>query len=76
MFDGEDVDIAYEGADLACRVVAEEYGQKALVRLYRLTVAGTGSADQNLDAALRTVTGAGTAAFESAWRARLRALAA
>ncbi len=76
MFDGEEVDLAYESADLACRLVVEEYGQKALVRLYRLTVAGTGSAAQNLDAALRQVTGAGTAAFETAWRARMRTLAA
>jgi len=75
-FDGEQVDLAYEGADLACRLVAEAYGQKALVRLYRLTRSGAGSADANLDAALRRVTGSGTAAFESAWRARIRALAA
>jgi hypothetical protein len=75
-FDGEQVDLAYEGADLACQLVAETYGQKALVRLYRLTRSGTRSDDANLDAALRRVTGSGTAAFESAWRARIRALAA
>src|SRR5205814_1347641 len=38
-FEGDDVDLAYEGSDLACRVVADRYGEKALVRLYRLTVA-------------------------------------
>jgi hypothetical protein len=74
-FDGSDVDLAYEGADLACRVIAEKYGQKQLVRLYRLTVAGTGTEEANLEAALRTVTGSGTAALETAWHARLRALA-
>jgi len=74
-FDGADVDLAYEGADLACRVIAEKYGQKQLVRLYRLTVAGTGTESANLEAALRTVTGSGTAALETAWHARLRALA-
>jgi hypothetical protein len=75
MFDGEDVDIAYESADLACRLVVERYGQAALVRLYRLTVAGTGSSADNLDAAMQAVTGSGTATFEVAWRARMRALA-
>jgi hypothetical protein len=74
-FDGADVDLAYEGADLACRVVAEKYGRAQLVRLYRLTVSGTGTEAENLEAALRSVTGSGTAALESAWRARLRALA-
>jgi hypothetical protein len=74
-FDGSDVDLAYEGADLACRVIAEKYGQKQLVRLYRLTVAGRGTEEANLEAALRTVTGSGTAALETAWHARLRALA-
>jgi hypothetical protein len=74
-FDGVDVDLAYEGADLACRVVAEKYGQTQLVRLYRLTVAGTGTAAANLEAALRAVTGSGTASLETAWHARLHALA-
>jgi hypothetical protein len=76
MFDGDQVDLAYEGSDLACRLVVEKYGQKALVRLYRLVLAGDGTESENLDAALRTVTGSGTAAFETAWHARLRALAA
>jgi len=74
-FDGAEVDLAYEGADLACRVLAEKYGQKQLVRLYRLTIDGHGTEDANLEAALRTVTGSGTAALENAWHARLRALA-
>jgi hypothetical protein len=76
MFEGDEVDIAYEAGDLACRVVADTYGQKALVRLYRLTVAGSRSENENLDAALRAVTGSGTEALEAAWHARLRALAA
>jgi hypothetical protein len=74
-FDGSDVDLAYEGADLACRVIAEKHGQKQLVRLYRLTIDGHGTEAANLEAALRAVTGSGTAALESAWHARLRALA-
>ena len=76
MFDGDQVDLAYEGGDLACRVIAEKYGQKALVRLYRLVVAGKGTESENLDSALRVITGGNTESFEAAWRARLRALAA
>ena len=74
-FQGSQVDLAYEGGDLACRVIADRYGQQALVQVYRLTAAGTGTEAQNLEAALRTVTRSGTASLESAWRARLRALA-
>ena len=74
-FQGQQVDIAYEGGDLACRVLADRYGQKGLVEVYRLTAAGTGTEAQNLDAALREVTLSGTAALEASWRARLRLLA-
>ena len=70
-FSGSQVDVAYEAADLACRQIAETYGQPALVRLYRLTVSGTGPAAANVDAALIKVTGHGTAAFEVAWRSRM-----
>jgi hypothetical protein len=76
MFDSEQVDLAYEGGDLACRVIAEKYGQKALVRFYRLVVSDPGTESQKLDSALRVVTGGNTEAFENAWHARLRALAA
>ena len=74
-FQGQQVDLAYEGGDLACRVIADRYGQKGLVRVYRLTAAGTGTEAENLDAALREVTRSGTAALETSWRTRLRALA-
>ncbi len=74
-FDGDQVDIAYESAHLACQLIAEKYGQKALVRFYRLTVAGTHDERGNVDAALRKVTGQGIAAFEAAWRDRVHALA-
>ena len=74
-FDGAQVDLAYEAGDLACRVAADRYGQQGLVRLYRLTAAGTGSGGDNLEAALRAVTGSGTASFTLSFRTRLRALA-
>ena len=76
MFDGDQVDLAYEGGDLACRVIAEKYGQKGLVRFYRLVVSAPGTEGQKLDSALRVITGGDTEAFENAWHARLRALAA
>jgi hypothetical protein len=74
-FSGSQVDVAYESADLACRYLAATYGRDALVRIYRLTVAGSGTATANLDAALRAVTGQDTAAFETAWRSRMSRLA-
>ena len=69
------IDLAYESSDLACRLFAKKYGQAGLVRLYRLVRAGTGSEDENLDAALTAVTGVGTAAFVVSWRARMDQLA-
>ena len=77
MFDGDQVDLAYEGGDLACRVVAEKYGQKALVRFYRLVRRGRrdGEPEPRLGPAGGHRLGS-TSAFETAWHARLRALAA
>lgn len=69
------IDLAYESSDLACRLIATRYGQAGLVRLYRLVRDGTGSEDENLDAALKAVTGLGTAAFVISWRARMDQLA-
>ncbi|MEW2359700.1 hypothetical protein, partial [Spirillospora sp. NPDC029432] len=57
---------SYQEAWLACRMIAERYGEATLVRLYR--AAGRGSQD----AALRAVLGLGTAAFTAAWRDYLR----
>jgi hypothetical protein len=68
------IDLAYESSDLACRLVAQKYGEAALVRLYRLVRSGTGSEAANLESALVAVTGSGTAAFVKAWRARMAAL--
>lgn len=68
------IDLAYESSDLACRMVADTYGQAALVKLYRAVRSGTGTPAENLDHALREVTGKGTPAFVIAWRARMAAL--
>jgi hypothetical protein len=71
---------AYSGSWLACRLIADRYGEGALVRLYR-TVATTPVDDEgpDPDAALQTafekVLGTSVAAFTSDWRDELQALA-
>lgn len=67
---------AYAGAWLACRLVAADDGQRALVATYRAAVAGSGSADQRVDRALRDVTGMGTAGWTRRWDASLLGLVA
>jgi hypothetical protein len=62
---GERLSQAYEGAWLACRMVAERYGEDRLVQLYR--AAGT------RPDALERVLGVDTAEFTARWRAYLRA---
>lgn len=57
---------AYEEAWLACRMIAERYGESTLVRLYR--EAGR----QDPDAALRSVLGLTTDRFTAQWRDYLR----
>jgi hypothetical protein len=56
---------AYQEAWLACRMIAERYGESALPRLY--DAAGR----QPQDAALRAVLGMGTSTFTAQWRAYL-----
>jgi hypothetical protein len=71
---------AYSGSWLACRLIAERYGQAALVRLYR-TAATTPVDDDGPDpeaavqAAFAKVLGTSVAEFTSAWRDDMRALA-
>jgi hypothetical protein len=67
--------VTYESAHLACAYLEEMYGLSGLVRIYRRTLQGTGVGDQNVDAALREVTGSGTDALTRAWHERLVALA-
>jgi hypothetical protein len=71
---------AYSGAWLACRLIAERYGERALVRLYRKTA--TTPVDEHgpdpdaaLRAAFESVLGTSVAEFTTAWRDDLRALA-
>jgi hypothetical protein len=60
---------AYEGAWLACRLIAQRAGQAALVQLYRLV--GTSPQDPTtaINEGLRRVLHVGTAQFTAQWRA-------
>jgi hypothetical protein len=74
-FTGADVDIAYESAHLLCSVIVRTYGVAALVQVYRETVSGSGTPDEDAAAAVLRVTGHPLSDLESAWRARATALA-
>jgi hypothetical protein len=63
---------AYEGAWLACRLIAARSGQPALVRLYKLVGASPGTADAAVAAALERVLHETTAGFTAQWRAYVR----
>ncbi|MCO5967096.1 hypothetical protein [Actinoallomurus soli] len=71
---GERLSAAYEEAWLACRMIAERYGEGRLVRLYRTAEAEPGSAgDPRIeDRALRAVLGVDSSRFAAQWRAYLR----
>ncbi len=68
------VAVAYESAHVAAALLEENYGLEGLLRVYRLAVLGSGSAEENVDSALREVTGNGLAEFTEAWRGRVAAL--
>ncbi|GAA4625535.1 hypothetical protein GCM10023196_030080 [Actinoallomurus vinaceus] len=71
---GERLSAAYEEAWLACRMIAERYGEGRLVRLYRTAASEPGDAgDPRIeDRALRSVLGIGSSEFAAQWRAYLR----
>jgi hypothetical protein len=73
-FAGGRIDVAYESAHLACALLVQKYGEAAFVRLYRLTETGTAGPDDNLAAALRSVTGLSVASFQKSWRSSAAAL--
>jgi hypothetical protein len=64
-----DVAPAYEAAWLACRLLAERYGERSLIRFYRTAGAG------GLAAAFTQVLGTTEDAFVADWRASLAELA-
>lgn len=63
---------SYEGAWLACRLIADHWGTARLTALYRAVGNGNGNGNGNgtgLDAALRRTLGTGTKDFTARWRA-------
>jgi hypothetical protein len=67
----KDVSPAYEGAWLACRLIAQEYGETALVAFYRAVgsspAGSVGSAENALAAALHDVLGTDEQTFVADW---------
>lgn len=61
---------AYEMAWLACRMIAERYGQDALVELYR-AVGERGRGRGGVDRVMREVLGVGVEGFTRQWRAEI-----
>ena len=60
----------YEAAWLACQLIADRAGERALVAVYDRVGAG-----EELDAVLRDVLGVGSAGLTRLWRSRLSDLA-
>jgi hypothetical protein len=67
-FTGSDAGVAYEESNLACRLIAERYGQSKLVAFYKAVgTAAAGTADP-VDDAFRTVLGTTTKDFTAKWK--------
>ena len=74
-FDGGNASLAqaYEGSWLAVRLIAQQYGQDALLRFYRRVGAQRDlDAAEAVDRALRTELGTSTPALTRAWRDALQ----
>jgi len=74
-FSGPHLNVAYEGALIACDELADDGGLAQLVKTYRLTAQGTGSSDENFAAAVHQVYGISLDEFIRHWDARLHQLA-
>lgn len=70
--DPESLARAYEGAWLACRMVAERWGSGRLTALYTAVGESDGPQTEAVDRALRDVLGVDTAEFTRMWRSYLR----
>jgi hypothetical protein len=64
---------AYEGAWLACRLIAQRAGQHALVRFYRAVGASPLDSAAAVSGALRRILHEGTAQFTADWRSYVKA---
>ncbi|MGN6472557.1 MAG: hypothetical protein ACTHK4_02775 [Mycobacteriales bacterium] len=74
-FSSADAQLAahYEAAWLACRYIADRYGQRALVRFYRAVGTSHGQSRAALLAALRGVLHTGLRQFVAQWQGYMRA---
>jgi hypothetical protein len=63
---------AYEGGWLACRMIADRWGEKALTSLYAEVGASPATGEDAVDDALHTVLHTNTGEFTDRWRAYLR----
>lgn len=63
---------AYEGSWLACRMIAERWGERALMTLYTAVGRHADGGPKTTDRALRAVLGVGTREFTAQWRGYLR----
>ena len=63
---------AYEGAWLACRLIAAKIGQAGLVRFYKTVGASPDEPDAAVAGALRSLLHESTAQFTAQWRAYLK----
>jgi hypothetical protein len=69
--DSSTLGASYESAWLACRLLAQEYGERRLIEFYRASDRASATT-----AAFRTVLGTDQTTFTRAWRSDLRRLAA
>lgn len=74
-FAGPHLTEAYETALIACDLLAGTGGAASLVKIYRDTALGTGSADENVSAAMKSAMGLNLVAFQRLWTSRIADLA-
>lgn len=69
-FDGANarLSVAYEGAWMACRLIAQQWGQSALVRLYAAVARSRLDAATAVDLTMRRVLHVSTNEFTARWR--------
>ncbi len=74
-FDGDSPRLpqAYEGAWLACRMIADRWGEKTLVAFYRAMGASKGDTQAALEEAMTRLLNTTPEAFTADWRAYLQA---
>lgn len=70
--DSDDLSQAYAEAWLACRYIAERYGDDSLVRLYRFMAESQGSEKEVTAVGLSSVLGTSPKGLAADWRAHLR----